>query len=267
MKPTLCLTFDNMGQARQVFTGNAALADPEAPMVKLAFPLVLDMLADLRVEATFFVEGWSALHFPGTIEKILSGGHEVGLHGWIHEDFASLDERTALQYVNDGTAVLRHCGAVPVGFRAPGGLRGAFTADILTRLGYLYDSSVDTPFDADAPTREDDDYQGDMVTMLRPRLASISWRWSVIDAIHYVFSNRGLREPRLVLDYWSSLLDHVATNGGLLTMIFHPHLVYDDPEKMAAMRTIIARALDYGFDVLPAREVAAAHMGKQTWQS
>jgi peptidoglycan/xylan/chitin deacetylase (PgdA/CDA1 family) len=71
----------------------------------------------LRV--TFFVEGWSALHYGDVIDSLLRGGHHIGLHGWIHEASADLPERTARQYVNDGLQVMKLRGIRPAGFRAP----------------------------------------------------------------------------------------------------------------------------------------------------
>ena len=123
-KPVLCLTFDNLGAARAVFEGKAARPDPLAPAIVEGVPNVLRLLRDLDLRATFFIEGWSALHYRDAVRSIHSDGHEIGLHGWIHENFAELDRLRATQVLSDGVAMLGERGIVPTGFRAPGGALG-----------------------------------------------------------------------------------------------------------------------------------------------
>ena len=42
--------------------------------------------------ATFFIPGYIAEHHPRMVEAIVAGGHEIGLHGYLHEKLAGLSE-------------------------------------------------------------------------------------------------------------------------------------------------------------------------------
>ncbi|AJC82698.1 polysaccharide deacetylase protein (plasmid) [Rhizobium etli bv. phaseoli str. IE4803] len=252
--PILCLTFDNLGAARSVFDGKAAVPDLTSPDIVEGYPNTLKLLRNLGLRATFFVEGWSALHYPGTIEAILAEGHEIGLHGWIHERFAELDQLRATQCINDGLAVLSMRGVVASGFRAPGGTRGAHAEAILLKSGFTYDSSVDTSMSMEIP--QDTSYTGSEVRRLPSGLVNIPWAWFMIDAIHYILSPNGIRDPSDLADYWRAILRNVAARGGVLTIIFHPHISGVSTERLAAMEQVLRTAIGLGFEILPAREVA-----------
>jgi peptidoglycan/xylan/chitin deacetylase (PgdA/CDA1 family) len=260
-KPVLCLTFDNLGEARNVFTGKSALPDPTADGVAIGYPNILNLLAKFDLRATFFVEGWSALHYGGVIDALLEGGHEIGMHGWIHEDFASLSCLTARQYVSDGLAVLKLRGVRPAGFRAPGGKIGAYGRDILAEAGFSYDSSVDTALSLEMPP-DIDSYVGDGLRRLPNGLIQIPWQWFMIDAIQYLFSPDGFRDPADLVGYWGGVLHNVARANGFLTMIFHAHVTGVDPARLDAMEQILKLALQLEFDILSADRAinAAGHV-------
>ena len=44
MRGTLCLTFDNMGAARDIGEGRAAKPDPDEPGLKIGYPRLLGLL-------------------------------------------------------------------------------------------------------------------------------------------------------------------------------------------------------------------------------
>jgi peptidoglycan/xylan/chitin deacetylase (PgdA/CDA1 family) len=44
-----------------------------------------ELLAQHQVPATFFVPAVSALLYPDEQRRVIAEGHEIGLHGWIHE--------------------------------------------------------------------------------------------------------------------------------------------------------------------------------------
>ena len=253
--PILCLTFDNLGAARSVFDGKAAVPDPTAPDIVEGYPNTLKLLGKLALRATFFVEGWSALHYPDTIGAILAEGHEIGLHGWIHEPFAELDRLRATQCINDGVAMLAARGVAPGGFRAPGGTRGIHAEAVLLKSGFKYDSSVETRMSMEIP-RDPTSYAGNGVERLPSGLVNIPWEWFMIDAIHYILSPHGIRDPSALADYWAGILRNVAARGGVLTIIFHAHVSGVAADRLAAMERVLRTAIELGFQILPAREVA-----------
>ena len=122
-RATVCVTFDNMGNAAAVGEGTASGPDPDEPGLAVGYPRLLDLLDELGLRATFFVEGWNGVHHPDRVAELAARGHEVGLHGWVHERWDELDQGEVRSLLLRGTAALRDAGVDPVGFRSPGGER------------------------------------------------------------------------------------------------------------------------------------------------
>ncbi|MER5185317.1 polysaccharide deacetylase family protein [Streptomyces sp. NPDC002896] len=253
---TLCLTVDNLGMALAVGRQRAAHPDPDEPGLRWGVPAFLELFAELRLRSTFFVEGWNALHHPDVIERIASAGHEIGLHGWVHERWAEeLDDRAREQLLWDGTAALRLAGFDPVAFRAPGGYRGSCTLEVLSDLGYRIDSSIDAKSGAPGTTPA--------ITSLSSGLVCIPWTWDMIDFWQYEMRPDGPRTPGQVAEDWMELTEAAADRGGLVTLIIHPFVTGVDPERMAAMRRVLENAIEHpGIDVLSAGQVAEAHLSQ-----
>src|SRR5690606_35281058 len=53
-------------------------------------PRILETYRKLGVKQTFFVPAWCASRYPQAVEAIIAGGHEVGLHSYIHENSSDL---------------------------------------------------------------------------------------------------------------------------------------------------------------------------------
>src|SRR5947208_13062198 len=66
-------------------------------------PRILSILRD--VKATFFVPAVTALLYPDEQRRVVAAGHEIGIHGWIHERNSELprDAKRELQMRSDDT--------------------------------------------------------------------------------------------------------------------------------------------------------------------
>jgi peptidoglycan/xylan/chitin deacetylase (PgdA/CDA1 family) len=227
---TLCLTFDNMGRARDIAEGRAAAPDDAEPGLAIGYPRLLGLLDELGLRGTFFIEGWNALHHPERVQELAARGHEVGLHGWVHERFASLDKLRAEQLLHDGTAALGRIGLRPKGFRAPGGERGKHAIPVLQALGYRYDSSTDA---ADPSTQP---------ALLAPGLAHIPWRWEMVDSIQYLRHPVRPRTPKELETTWRNAFDQAIDEGSTLTIVIHAFVSGVDEERFAAVRRLLTHA-------------------------
>ncbi len=49
---------------------------------------LLGALEHFGIPATFFIPGYIAEHHPRMVEAIVARGHQVGLHGYLHEKLA-----------------------------------------------------------------------------------------------------------------------------------------------------------------------------------
>lgn len=62
----------------------------------------------------------SALLYPDEQRRIVTEGHEIGIHGWIHERNSLLSGRDERELMLRTTDTLeRICGKRPVGIRTP----------------------------------------------------------------------------------------------------------------------------------------------------
>jgi hypothetical protein len=85
--------------------------------------IILDELERHTVRAVFFVVGRMVEDYPDVVRDIASSGHEIGLHGYEHDDLSAYDAE-ALALLDKNLA--RVCslvqditGSRPEGFRAP----------------------------------------------------------------------------------------------------------------------------------------------------
>jgi len=111
---------------------------------KVGLPRILDLLDKYLIKSTFFVPGWTAETYPESVKEIVRRGHEVGVHGYKHENLAQLNSK------KDETEILRKSldrlqtivGQKPVGFRAPDWEFSPYTIENLLKFNFRYDSSL-----------------------------------------------------------------------------------------------------------------------------
>ena len=84
---------------------------------------ILDVLARYQARAVFFVVGRMVEEHPGVVQALADAGHEIGLHGYEHDDLASYDQcrldRLGDDLARAGSLVEQIAGAPPRCFRAP----------------------------------------------------------------------------------------------------------------------------------------------------
>ena len=77
---------------------------------RVGVPRILSVLARYGVPATFYVPAVSALLYPDEQRRVVGEGHEIGLHGWIHELNSTLVvRRRARSDVAIGGHARAHC--------------------------------------------------------------------------------------------------------------------------------------------------------------
>lgn len=114
-------------------------------------PRILRLLDRHAVPATFFVPAVTAMLYPDEQRAVVGGGHEIGIHSWIHERNAELppkDERDLQMRAADKLEEI--VGSRPVGIRTPSWDFSAHTLAITREMGLSYDSSLmadDDPYE------------------------------------------------------------------------------------------------------------------------
>lgn len=107
---------------------------------------ILGLLAEQRIQATFFTLGWIAERYPQLVRRIVEGGHELASHGYGHERASDLSPAAFAQDIGRAKSLLEDLAGVGVlGYRAPSfsiGLANLWAFDALARAGYRYSSSI-----------------------------------------------------------------------------------------------------------------------------
>ena len=108
--------------------------------------LVLAILDDHSVKATFFILGWVAERFPQLTKRIAAQGHEIASHGYLHQRVALQDRETYRQDIRRSKALLEEqTGTEVLGYRAPSysiTRQTDWAFDEILDAGFKYDSSI-----------------------------------------------------------------------------------------------------------------------------
>lgn len=81
---------------------------------------LLEGLEERQVSATFLLCGYRLKIYPELARQIFESGHEIGLHGYTHQNMATLSAKELRNEIADTRALLPK-GCVPVFLRPPGG--------------------------------------------------------------------------------------------------------------------------------------------------
>jgi peptidoglycan/xylan/chitin deacetylase (PgdA/CDA1 family) len=181
-------------------------------------PRILAMLDRQQVPATFYIPAMSAMLHPDMIPSILKAGkHEIGVHGWIHENLPSVgdaaqEERLLTQSIDYLTKAI---GKRPVGYRAPSWAFSPNTLSQILKAGFLYDSSfmaMDQPYE--------------LVQNGRPTgLTELPIEWILDDFPYYSGNASGsLPSPEAVFQIYKDEFDVAYQERTMVVLTTHPHV-------------------------------------------
>jgi peptidoglycan/xylan/chitin deacetylase (PgdA/CDA1 family) len=227
----IVLTFDNLGEASALERGTWDARTPlgEDPSVTEALPRLLDLLDHSRLTATFFVEGVNAALNPQALGEIAARGHEIGAHGWQHEQWSELDPAQERAVLERAARAYAACGLGVRGFRPPGGELTAQTPALLRELGLRWCSPA-----ADGPPSEDEG------------LVTVPFDWELVDAYHLMERFCDLRAgrgdpaaPRDAAETGARLQRALRDGSDLQTVVMHPFLMLD-PDWFEQVQRLLA---------------------------
>lgn len=141
------LTFDLDTLSRDLYRPSLSAGDVrrlEEVSFELVVPRIAAWLQQLGVRATFFAIGECARRYPSIIRQLALSGHEIASHTQSHpRNFSELASTQVRQEITAAhEAITAAAGAEPRGFRAPGFTTSRALIEVLTDLGYAYDSSM-----------------------------------------------------------------------------------------------------------------------------
>lgn len=182
-------------------------------------PRIRQVLDRHEVKATFFVPAVAALLHPDEQRALAQDGHEIGLHGWIHELNTTLDAATERELMMRAADTLeRVSGQRPVGMRTPSWDYSPATLSIAREMGLLYDSSLFS---------DDDPYE--ILQDGQPTgMVELPVEWSRDDAVYFMMNRFGAQRPYTppadVLDIFLREFEGAYAEGGMFLLTMHPHV-------------------------------------------
>jgi len=218
----VALSFDvdqETSTLRDGLTSPALLAQGEYGS-RAGMPRILKFLERHAIPASFYVPAVSALLHPDDVRNAAKAGHEVGLHGWIHERNSNLAEHDERDLTFRAAEVLeRFAGTPPVGLRTASWDFSEATLKIIRELDLLYDSSL---------MGDDECYE--LLEDGQPTgVVELPVEW-IKDDYPYFGMNRlsGIRPhtaPSLVGEIWKREFDGAYAENGLFLLTMHPHII------------------------------------------
>jgi len=183
---------------------------------RIAIPRIVEIWRHFGIRQTVFTPGWCVETYPAAIEFILSNGHELAHHGYLHERPNQLsrdDERRVLEA--GARAIERASGKAPVGYRCPSGAFSEHTLDLLLEYGFRYDASLggdDVPYVIESA--------GGQLVELPSDHALDDWP----QYVNMKEFNMGMtiQSPERAMDVFRAEFDAAWNNGGLWAAIWHP---------------------------------------------
>ena len=187
---------------------------------RVGVPRILELLKKTNLPATFFVPAVTALLYPDEQRRVIAEGHEIGLHGWIHELNSILPEKDERDlHLRSSDTLTEVTGIRPVGMRTPSWDFSPATLSIQREMGLLYDSSL---------MADDDPYELEQ-DGVPTGIVELPVEWIRDDAVYFNMNRfqalRPYTPPPAVLDIFRREFDQAYEEGGLFLLTMHPHVI------------------------------------------
>ena len=219
---------------------------------------LLNLFKKYKLKTTFFIPGHSIESFPDQVKRIVDEGHEVGAHGYLHENPIAMtptQEEDVLSYTVD--LIERVSGKKPRGYVAPWWEMSNSTAALLLKYGFTYDHSQGyrdfQPFYARVGDKWNlIDYSKTAKEWMKPKihgmeidLVEVGANWYVDDLPPMMFmkkapNSHGFVNPRDIEELWRDQFDWVYNNMdyGVFAFTIHPD-VSGRPQVLAMLERLI----------------------------
>ncbi|OZI77715.1 polysaccharide deacetylase family protein [Bordetella genomosp. 12] len=218
----VALSFDSDHETNELREGGKSIGRMSWGQygARVGVPRLERLLQRYDARASFYVPAVAALTYPEEQQRLIDAGHEIGLHGWIHE------LNSVLPYEAERDLLLRSSDALeritkvrPVGMRTPSWDFSPHTLRIAVEMGLEYDSSL----------MADEDCYELLLDGQPSGVVELPVEWIRDDAVYFIMhrfqSLRPYTPPQAVLDIFMRELEGAEQDGGLFQLTMHPHVI------------------------------------------
>jgi peptidoglycan/xylan/chitin deacetylase (PgdA/CDA1 family) len=146
-------------------------------------PRLLKLFDRFKIKASWFIPGHSIETFPDETRMIAAAGHEIGAHGYSHENPVAMTRRQEEDVLKKSIELIeKYSGKKPRGYVAPWWEMSSASVELLLQNGFRYDHSQSyhdfLPFYArvgDSWTKID--YSKNAVDWMHPLKRGKEWTW------------------------------------------------------------------------------------------
>lgn len=225
---------------------------------------LLKMFKKFGLTTTWFVPGHSAETFPDAMKAVVDAGHEIGIHGYSHENpLAMTPEQEELVLDHCINIITKLSGKRPTGYVAPWWEFSMVTNELLLKKGIKYDHSLmhndhhpyyvrvgDTWTKIDY-SKHSDDWMMPLVRGHETDLIEIPANWCLDDLPPMMFIKKspnsyGFTNPRDIEDMWRAQFDYVYReyDYAIFPMTIHPD-VAGRPHVIMALERLTQHMLSH----------------------
>ena len=203
---------------------------------------LLDLFDKYKLKTTWFIPGHSVETFPEQMKEVARRGHEIGMHGYSHENPIAMTREQETAVLDRSLALITElAGKRPTGYVAPWWEFSPVTNELLLERGIKYDHSLmHNDFHpyyvrvGDSWTKIDyskhpDHWMKPLVRGKETPLVEIPANWYLDDLPPMMFikkspNSHGFVNPRDIEQMWRDQFDWVYREHdyAVFTMTIHP---------------------------------------------
>jgi peptidoglycan-N-acetylglucosamine deacetylase len=209
---------------------------------EVGVPRLVRLFDRLGIPTSWFIPGHSIETFPEQCKMVVDAGHEIGMHGYSHENPIAMtpeQEEAVMDHCID--LIERLCGRRPTGYVAPWWEFSSVTNELLLKRGIKYDHSLMNDDFHPFYVRVGDhwtkiDYSQHPQAWMQPLvrgtetdLVDIPGSWYLDDLPPMMFikgapNSHGFVNPRDIEELWRDQFDWVYReyDYAVFTMTIHP---------------------------------------------
>jgi len=221
-------------------------------------PRLLKMFAEQKLRTTWFIPGHSIETFPEQMKAVVDAGHEIGVHGYSHENPIAMTPAQEEAVLDRSIElVTKLAGKRPTGYVAPWWEFSNVTNELLLKKGIKYDHSLmHNDFHpyyvrvGDSWTKIDysqhpDAWMKPLQRGVETDLVEIPANWYLDDLPPMMFikkspNSHGFVNPRHLEEMWRDQFDWVYRENdyAVFTMTIHPD-VSGRPQVLLMLERLI----------------------------
>lgn len=221
-------------------------------------PRLLKMFAEHQLRTTWFIPGHSIETFPGQMKAVVDAGHEIGVHGYSHENPIAMTPAQEEAVLDRSIELVTQLsGKRPTGYVAPWWEFSNVTNELLLKKGIKYDHSLmHNDFHpyyvrvGDSWTKIDysqhpDSWMKPLTRGEETDLVEIPANWYLDDLPPMMFikkspNSHGFVNPRHLEEIWRDQFDWVYRENdyAVFTMTIHPD-VSGRPQVLLMLERLI----------------------------